>query len=233
MNFHLLFEQSGTFKNVLKNKGHNAYDYDLLNNFNETDFQIDLFQEIEKEYDNLIYGLKNKTIFSNMTPENDFIIAFFPCTYFCDANMLQFKLNIAGKKVDFDKRSCERLIQRNSDRAYYFEVLLKFCLICKLKGIKTIIENPASSGKNNYLVLYLPIDVSWYEKDRSLFGDEFRKPTNYFAINFDMKEKFTLFDKNIYTRVIMKDAYGMTSRSMINSRYVENFYSRFLEEQIN
>lgn len=50
-NIHLLFEQSGTFKNEFKKLGfENAYDYDILNDFGETDFQIDLFSEIEKAY---------------------------------------------------------------------------------------------------------------------------------------------------------------------------------------
>lgn len=42
-----LFEQSGTFKNEFKKLGYEAYDYDILNDFGETDFQIDLFKEIE------------------------------------------------------------------------------------------------------------------------------------------------------------------------------------------
>jgi hypothetical protein len=44
---HCFFEQSGTFKNEFKKLGIDAYDYDILNNFGETDFQIDLFGEIE------------------------------------------------------------------------------------------------------------------------------------------------------------------------------------------
>ena len=36
-NIHLLFEQSGTFKNEFKKLGYKAYDYDILNDFNETD----------------------------------------------------------------------------------------------------------------------------------------------------------------------------------------------------
>lgn len=43
---HCFFEQSGTFKNEFKKLGYTAYDYDILNNFNETDYQIDLFNEI-------------------------------------------------------------------------------------------------------------------------------------------------------------------------------------------
>lgn len=43
---HCLFEQSGTFKNEFKKLGIEAYDYDILNEYGETDYQIDLFSEI-------------------------------------------------------------------------------------------------------------------------------------------------------------------------------------------
>lgn len=46
MKAHLLFEQSGTFKNEFKKLGIEAYDYDIANDFGETDFQVDLFNEI-------------------------------------------------------------------------------------------------------------------------------------------------------------------------------------------
>lgn len=49
-NVYCLFEQSGTFKNEFLKLGINAYDYDIQNNFGQTDFQIDLFAEIEKAY---------------------------------------------------------------------------------------------------------------------------------------------------------------------------------------
>lgn len=50
--FHCFFEQSGTFKNEFKKLGYNAIDYDIQNEFNETDKVIDLFKEIEQAYEN-------------------------------------------------------------------------------------------------------------------------------------------------------------------------------------
>lgn len=47
---HCLFEQSGTFKNEFRNLGIPAEDYDIQNNFGETDHVVDLFAEIEKAY---------------------------------------------------------------------------------------------------------------------------------------------------------------------------------------
>lgn len=43
---HCLFEQSGTFKNEFRKLGIEAYDYDILNDYGQTDFQVDLFAEI-------------------------------------------------------------------------------------------------------------------------------------------------------------------------------------------
>ena len=48
---HCLFEQSGTFKNEFKKLGIEAYDYDILNEFGQTDYQIDLFDEIEQAFE--------------------------------------------------------------------------------------------------------------------------------------------------------------------------------------
>lgn len=237
MNFQFLFEQSGTFKNVFKGFGHKCYDYDILNEYNETDFVVDLFKEIEEEYDNILNQKNEKTIFSNMTKENDFIIAFFPCTHFCDANSLQYRLLIGGKKRELDNIAVERLIKRNQDRARFFEVYLKFCFICKEKGIRTIIENPASGGGNNYLEAFSPIDIAYKEKNRALFGDDFKKPTNYFAINFDMVEKPQMFfddnsgnTKNIYD--IRSKSVSTGGRSIITKTYAKNFYTRFIEDKI-
>ena len=47
---HCFFEQSGTFKNEFIKLGIPAEDYDLRNNFGETDTVMDLFAEIENAY---------------------------------------------------------------------------------------------------------------------------------------------------------------------------------------
>lgn len=48
---HLLFEQSGTFKNAFKKNGIEAFDYDIQNEFEQMDFQIDIFGEIQKAFE--------------------------------------------------------------------------------------------------------------------------------------------------------------------------------------
>lgn len=48
---HCFFEQSGTFKNEFIKLGIPAFDYDIQDNFGETDHVIDLFGEIEAAYE--------------------------------------------------------------------------------------------------------------------------------------------------------------------------------------
>ena len=47
MKVHCLFEQSGTFKKEFIKLGHQAFDYDIQNEFGQTDFIVDLFGQIE------------------------------------------------------------------------------------------------------------------------------------------------------------------------------------------
>lgn len=44
------FEQNGTFKNEFKKLGYEAENYDIQNNFGETDHVTDMLREIEMSY---------------------------------------------------------------------------------------------------------------------------------------------------------------------------------------
>lgn len=48
---HCFFEQSGTFKNAFIGLGIPAEDYDIQDNFGETDHVIDLFAEIDRAFE--------------------------------------------------------------------------------------------------------------------------------------------------------------------------------------
>ncbi len=91
MKVHCFFEQSGTFKNEFKKLGIEAIDYDILNEFNETDNIIDLYKEIEKAYE------YEKSIFDDIS-KDDLIIAFFPCIRFENQIELHFRGTCASLK---------------------------------------------------------------------------------------------------------------------------------------
>lgn len=251
MKFHCLFEQSGTFKNVFKSYGHEAIDYDILDDYGQTDFKIDLFAEIEAEYKNVTNTreksiLRHDTIFTKMKPETDFIMAFFPCTSFTDLNEINFTLRNSGKlKATIQnggKQPIENinwLFKQIETREYMFKLWIKFCFVCEHLGIPTIIENPAGGIGRSYLTLYSPYRPSYCDIDRALFGDKYHKPTNFFAINFEMKENFCgmYFDKEYNTKTLVtKYKKGKVTdskeRSEISPIYADNFYKRFLDGKI-
>lgn len=84
MKVHCLFEQSGTFKNAFKKYGIEAYDYDIQNEFNETDYVTDLFEEIDR-------GYQGEPSLFDKTSTDDLIFAFFPCTRFETQILLSFR----------------------------------------------------------------------------------------------------------------------------------------------
>ena len=65
---HCLFEQSGTFKNEFIKMGFDALDYDIQNEFGQTDVVCDLFQEINNAFEGgwkapFLKRLKKKILF--------------------------------------------------------------------------------------------------------------------------------------------------------------------------
>lgn len=48
---HCFFEQSGTFKKEFIKLGIHAEDYDIQNNFGQTDHVLDLFKNIQNAYE--------------------------------------------------------------------------------------------------------------------------------------------------------------------------------------
>lgn len=118
--FHCLFEQSGTFKNEFKKLGYDAEDYDILNDFNETDHQIDLFNEIENAY------AGGGSIFDKMNPDHDQVLAFFPCVRFED----QIQMGFRGTMVQM--KNWSQLQKLEYDLKLHAELHELYCIITKL-----------------------------------------------------------------------------------------------------
>lgn len=174
-NIHILFEQSGTFKNVFLNEGFKAIDYDIENNFGETDVVVDIFTEIDN-----YFTIGQPTIFDDME-DKDLIMAFFPCTYFCRDNVLFFTAKSHNMR---NKNMVEKLCtieDREFKRAIYYVKLLQLCKIAESRGLRLIIENPYST--NHYLYNNFPYKPSVIYYDRRRYGDAYRKPTQFFFIN--------------------------------------------------
>lgn len=213
---HCLFEQSGTFKNAFKKLGYKAVDYDIENQFNQTDFVIDIFDEIELAYNG------KKSIFDKIK-QNDLIFAFFPCTYFSVDSEMSSRLE--GRKI-YDINKIMLSIENNEKRFYFYKIFCEFVSIIKNKKIKTIIENPAN---RNFLNRYFPqvYDDIVIFKNRTFYGDKFHKPTMF--MYFNHFSKFTIFNYNkIYEKQHLNN-FSSIGRSLITQEFAEFFIKNFIE----
>ena len=169
---HCFFEQSGTFKNEFIKLGIPSEDYDIQNNFGQTDHVIDLFAEIEKAYGGGI------SVFDNIT-KDDLIMAFFPCIKFC--NIAEYNQRSAQEKWRRDGMDIHRiyeLLKKQSDERYYFyQLALKMHGAVEFHGLRMIMENPWH--ETNYTNYFWFMKPSIIDHDRTRRGDYFKKPTGY------------------------------------------------------
>ena len=227
---HCLFEQSGTFKNEFKKLGYNAEDYDIQNNFNETDYVVDLFKAIEDAYDG------KPSLFDDIT-KDDLIIAFFPCTHFCGVSQMWFNINHRDYKNWNSKKIIDYIIEKNNNRSYFFEVLNKFVGICLIRDIRLIVENPIMGQTFLRVFLKQPNIV---DNNRMLRGDYMIKPTGYWFFNCNPTSGFTRQEDKIRKEPMkmkssMKSGLCSEERSMISPDYARNFICDFIigKEQKN
>lgn len=176
---HCFFEQSGTFKNEFIKLGIPAEDYDIQNNFGETDHMVDLFKAIEDAYDG------KPSIFDQIRggQDGDLIIAFFPCIEFSCVAQFWFSLNQKNIRLWKDtKKKIDYMIEKNIRRAYMFGLLYKMCGVALMRGIRLIFENPWAM--NTYLKQNVFLkEPSVIDNDRTKRGDYFVKPTAYWYFN--------------------------------------------------
>ncbi len=180
------FEQSGTFKQEFRKLGIPAKDYDIQNNFGETDHVCDLFAEIEKGY------AGEPSVFDEIT-QDDLIMAFFPCIYFETVQQLYYCLQKHDQRNWTKQKQIEYAINRVDERTKYHKLLYKLYYIAYDKGLRLIIENPVSCP--NYLVTgqnFPPPTL--IDNNRTLRGDVFKKPTAYWYVNCEPTHGMTKQD---------------------------------------
>lgn len=221
-----LFEQSGTFKKQFKALGYNAFDYDIANDFNETDHQIDLFQEIRGGYDGM------KSLFDTFS-SNDLVIAFFPCIRFEDQILLSFRGDQWQDKNLSTEFKLERDLRLMDELRDLYHLVTKLDLVCIRKNLKLILENPYSA--QHFLRNYWALKPTIIDKNRAAHGDYFKKPTQYFFVNCEPKNELKPFieypkAKHSIEFITSKslDLDRQVARSMIHPDYARWFIEHYL-----
>lgn len=227
-----LFEQSGTFKKILKKDFgiENVFDFDLKNEFGQTDFQIDLFEQINQEFNNIITHTHTHTIFSELT-ENSLCFAFFPCIYFSAIKSTTFNLTSCNFKTKNDRQIAKYVLNQIEQRTLFHEMIYKLYFIYKINNLRLIIENPAKQP--HFLFQQNFPKPTIVDNDRTRRGDFFNKPTAYWFVNIQPTNGIT-YKKNYNVKKIMKAKASAkagecsTERSLITEDYARNFCNDFI-----
>lgn len=230
---HCLFEQSGTFKNEFKKLGFDAEDYDLKNEFGQTDHVIDLFSEIDRAYD-------GKPSLFDSIGERDLVFAFFPCTRFEAYNPANFQGMNSGMKNWSEEDKLKYSMSLHEELHDMYTKISKLFCIALRGGWRMVVENPYTQP--HYLTMYFPIKPKIIDKDRSENGDYFVKPTQFWFVNFDPQQNFVI-EPVTYNDVGTKDKppkmrgcegkHYQTKRSMISREYARRFIlMRIIEDDV-
>lgn len=217
------FEQSGTFKNEFKKLGYEAEDYDIQNEFGQTDHITDLFKEIESGFEG------KKCIFDNIT-KDDLVMAFFPCIYFCEGSQIAFSFKYWNYRKMNVMESASEIIKRSHKREKFYTMFIKMYAVCRYRKIRMIIENPWT-GLTYLKANFIPPTI--IDKNRLIRGDYFKKPTAYWFISckptYGSSIQINKKQKKICSTKGSKTA-GICSkeRSMISSDYARNFICDFI-----
>jgi hypothetical protein len=225
---HCIFEQSGTFKNEFIKLGVPAEDYDILDDFGQTDHVIDLFAEIDKCY-------KGEPSLFDEVESGDLVLAFFPCTRFEAKIPLGFRGQLSQQKNWTDEQKLEYSMKLHEELHQLYMLISKMFVISIRGGWRMIVENPYTQP--HYLTTYFPIKPRIIDKDRRQNGDYYEKPTQYWFINCEPEENLVWEPLEYTTTYVITKAHLMeikdrkVARSLMHPQYARRFIKQYILEQ--
>lgn len=182
-------------------------------------------------------GYNNEPSIFDDISQDDIILAFFPCTRFETKIELGFRGEQFQQKNWSDIQKLEYSMQLHEELHEFYLLISKLAAIAIKRNLKLIIENSKSTP--HYLTRYWCLKPKLVDSDRTLNGDYYRKPTQFWFINCEPKNNIifepidfvetTLIDKGIKINGVSKK----TARSMIHPQYANRFIRQFILEQEN
>ena len=158
-------------------------------------------------------------------------MAFFPCIYFCENNQLFF----SGKHKNLwgmtRRERADAILERSRSRQHIYELCLKFFTLCDERGLRLIVENPHATS--HYLANNFPYAPALIDRNRTLRGDYFNKPTQYWFVNCEPTQCASLQTAAKHKRITSghpgaRAGICSEDRSMISPDYARNFISDFI-----
>lgn len=126
-----------------------------------------------------------------------------------------------------DREKLEKNIELHKELHKMYVLITKLVIVCIDKKIPLIIENPYS--QIHYLTRYWCLKPSLIDDDRTIRGDYYKKPTQYWFINRKPSENI-IFEPMVARKEIKKIKYtsDIVERSMISKEYANRFIREFI-----
>lgn len=158
-------------------------------------------------------------------------MAFFPCIYFSALSQVDMTFGCRIYQKMSVREKTDKILERASNREYFFRVCVKMISICLQRGLRLIMENPW--GMQTFLKSNFVLPPTFIDNNRTLRGDFFQKPTAYWFINCERTYGFTYQkDKKpksiIHCKKSPKTGICSEERSMISPDYARNFICDFI-----
>lgn len=159
--------------------------------------------------------------------KDDLIVAFFPCTRFEAKIPLGFRGEMAQQKNWDDLKKLKYSMKLHDELHELYELISMMVCVCIEKGLRIVIENPYTQP--HYLTTYWCIKPTLIDRDRSLNGDYYKKPTQYWFVNCEPETNF-IFEpiENVETYVVdgkrnRDDISKKVERSLMHPQYANRF----------
>ena len=204
--------------------GYEAFDYDILNDFGQTDYVIDLFAEIDRAYSG------KESVFDRFG-KTDVILSFFPCTRFEAIIPLAFRGEQLQQKNWDDETKLEYSMKLQRELTAMYMHLSRMVIVCIRKGLQMVIENPYTQP--HYLTTYWCLKPTLIDNDRTEDGDYWKKPTQYWFVGCKPKMN-VLFESLEYIPLKTVDREKgsgdsrKAKRSLIHPQYANRFIRKYL-----
>ena len=125
-----------------------------------------------------------------------------------------------------DEQKLEYDLKLHKELHQLYTLVTKLAIVCIRQEIPLIIENPHST--THYLTKYWAIPASIVDTDRSMRGDYFKKPTQYWFINRKPSQNMILEAQVWNERKIIAHTHNKTERSLISKEYANRFIREFI-----
>ena len=162
---------------------------------------------------------------------NDVILAFFPCVRFEQQILLWFRGESKQQRNTSDIDKLEMCLKLHKELGENYKLITMLSIVVLRKGLSMVFENPYS--EQHYLTKYWCLKPAVIDKDRTLNGDYFKKPTQYWFIGLKPKHNLVFEAIEYVPKIQINNLWGtkhddVVMRSKIHPQYANRFIRQYL-----